>query len=284
METKKDDLKAKQTARVMIEMMRDLNRKTFAGRAEITCYTCHQGSARPKSIPALWSKTPEQLAAERKEPAAATVAVAESAEQVYARYRQAVGGDARSIHMRGTVGPAPRPPFDAEIDLLLPDKVAVQVTIAGTQIRQIFDGVQGWLITPDRTTQMTEATVASVKRTRETLTAVKFAPPAAPRKTAASEKIGDRLYTVIESQSPKVLERLYFDPQSGLLFRRFAETRTPLGSSPNEITFEDYRNVSGIMLPYLITIRAPNDRAQYKFSGMQANVEPDPARFEPPRK
>ena len=34
----KDDRKAKQTARVMIEMMRDLNRKTFAGRAEITSY------------------------------------------------------------------------------------------------------------------------------------------------------------------------------------------------------------------------------------------------------
>ena len=83
----KDDRKAKQTARIMIETMRDLNRKTFAGRAEITCYTCHQGSARPKSIPALWSKTPEQLAAEKKEPAAAPAAVAESAEQVYARYR-----------------------------------------------------------------------------------------------------------------------------------------------------------------------------------------------------
>ena len=37
----KDDRKAKQTARIMIETMRDLNRKTFAGRAEITRYTCH---------------------------------------------------------------------------------------------------------------------------------------------------------------------------------------------------------------------------------------------------
>lgn len=281
----KDDLKTKQTARAMIEMTRELNRKTFAGRTQVTCYTCHQGSAHPKGVPVLWNKTPEQLSAAKKEAAPAPSAATPSAEQVYARYREAVAGEFRSARMKATIHPAVRPAFDIEIEMLQPDKVAIHAAIGGAQFRQVFDGARGFTITADgNSTPMTPAVIGNIKRTVEAVTAVKFAEPAAPRKTAGVEEIGGRAYTVLESQSAKLLERLYFDAQSGLLYRRYLEKRTPLGTSPNEITFEDYREVNGVKLPYLMTIRAPNERAQYRFSEIQTNVDLAPARFELPGK
>ena len=40
----KDDKKEKQTARQMMTMMFAINKESFNGRREITCYSCHRGS------------------------------------------------------------------------------------------------------------------------------------------------------------------------------------------------------------------------------------------------
>jgi hypothetical protein len=279
----KDDLKPKQTARAMIEMSRELNRRAFGGRSEVTCYTCHQGGAHPTSVPTLWNKTPEQLSAAKKE-AAPPRAASQSVEQVYARYREAVGGEFRSARMKATIHPAIRAPFDIEIEMLQPGRMAIQAAVGGSQFRQIFDGAHGFTVTKDGSVPMTPAMIGNLKKTLEAMTAVKFTVPAAPRKTAGMEEIGGREYAVLESQSAKMLERLYFDAQSGLLYRRYLETRTPLGTSPNEITYEDYRDVNGVKLPYLVTIRGASERAQYRFSEIETNIDLAPARFELPQK
>ena len=41
----KDDKKTKQTARKMMEMMFAINQDNFEGHREVTCYSCHRGSA-----------------------------------------------------------------------------------------------------------------------------------------------------------------------------------------------------------------------------------------------
>src|ERR1700678_2099865 len=41
----KDDKKPKETARKMIAMMFAINKDNFAGHREVTCYSCHRGSA-----------------------------------------------------------------------------------------------------------------------------------------------------------------------------------------------------------------------------------------------
>ncbi len=43
----KDDKKEKVTARKMIAMTLAINRESFDGRKEVTCYSCHRGMARP---------------------------------------------------------------------------------------------------------------------------------------------------------------------------------------------------------------------------------------------
>src|SRR5579863_921140 len=47
----KDDKKNKQTARRMMEMMFAINKDNFEGHREVTCYSCHRGSAKPAGTP-----------------------------------------------------------------------------------------------------------------------------------------------------------------------------------------------------------------------------------------
>src|SRR5215472_17602580 len=43
----KDDKKQKVTARRMIVMMMTINKENFDGHRDVTCYSCHRGSAKP---------------------------------------------------------------------------------------------------------------------------------------------------------------------------------------------------------------------------------------------
>ena len=48
-----DDKPAKNMARKMITMTRNINEQTFGGKVEVRCYTCHQGKVEPQSTPAF---------------------------------------------------------------------------------------------------------------------------------------------------------------------------------------------------------------------------------------
>ena len=48
-----DDTPLKQTARKMILMVKTINANNFGGVREVTCYSCHRGSDRPKVTPSL---------------------------------------------------------------------------------------------------------------------------------------------------------------------------------------------------------------------------------------
>src|ERR1039457_2776426 len=94
----KDDKKPKQTARKMMEMMFAINKDNFEGHREVTCYSCHRGSADPQAIPAVMTEEPKE--AQPKEamggpkPAEAKESTGPAAEQLLDKYVQAAGGAA----------------------------------------------------------------------------------------------------------------------------------------------------------------------------------------------
>ena len=47
------DTPRKRTARRMVQMVTALNKENFNGRPVVTCWTCHRGSSRPSTTPAL---------------------------------------------------------------------------------------------------------------------------------------------------------------------------------------------------------------------------------------
>src|SRR5215831_7828885 len=57
-----EDVPRKRFARVMIQMVTNINQNSFGGRQVVTCYSCHHGNPRPKGIPSLAVQygTPEE--------------------------------------------------------------------------------------------------------------------------------------------------------------------------------------------------------------------------------
>src|SRR5579864_6702275 len=108
----KDDKKNKKTARKMMEMTFAINKDNFEGHREVTCYSCHRGSANPQAIPAVMTEA--AMPAEPKDAmnapklAEGKDSAQPSAEQLLDKYLQAVGGanatdSVTSRVMKGTI-------------------------------------------------------------------------------------------------------------------------------------------------------------------------------------
>jgi hypothetical protein len=309
-----DAKQAKLTAREMIQMTRDLNAANFGGKPVVTCNTCHQGNTRPNGIPSQFNKTPEQFAAWMKanppflppgapapaQPAApepASVEPLPTARSVYANYRKAVGTTPiTSMHFKGEtttsnilivrgVPTTGTTPLGIEINVLNPDKVE-QINFAPggqRQSLQIANGEHGWFVTASGTTELAPAQLALVSANQIDLwSPLKHVAAEDLGKVTGIEKINDRSYFVVEWSDAKKGYALYFDIQSGLLYEYREDTITAFGIVRSETVFEDYGEVSGVMLPHSISKTTPGGYNKWKFSELQINIPMDPAKFQPP--
>jgi len=66
------------------------------------------------------------------------------------------------------------------------------------------------------------------------------------------QKIGEREAYVITKTSDVKTEFYYFDSVSGLLIRKMNIRHTSLLPIPEQVDYEDYRDVDGIKLPFTI--------------------------------
>jgi hypothetical protein len=272
-----DTKKPKVTARRMIQMTREINAKSFGGRPVVTFNTCHQGSTHPKDTPSLWNKTPEQLAAYKKEQAiAAERAKAAAAgqppppdakpaealpelDQIFANYRKAVGGSSvKSVHMVGAISSDLVSSRALEISAVLPDKFALELTFSGNKSKVALNGLRAWTVTPQGKFDFPPERIAQVRQSMEVAQPLKFMSSDVPRKVVGTEHTGGRSYVIIESKTGKRIERLFFDTQSGLLYKVHIENLTALGPEPSELIFEDYRDMPNINVQHLAAIFIPD--------------------------
>ena len=73
--------------------------------------------------------------------------------------------------------------------------------------------------------------------------------------------------------------RLFFDQQSGLLLRLVRYTETPLGRNPLEVDYADYRNSSGLKIPYQWTLTRTSGSFTIRINSVQENVPIDEKLF-----
>ncbi len=72
---------------------------------------------------------------------------------------------------------------------------------------------------------------------------------------AGTDKINDReVYVLRGATADNKRHRLYFDRETGWLLRRVITTPTVLANIPEQIDFENYREVDGMKLPFTIRI------------------------------
>jgi hypothetical protein len=75
---------------------------------------------------------------------------------------------------------------------------------------------------------------------------------------------------------------LYFDEETGLLVRLIHFADSPVGRSPTQIDYADYREVAGVKMPFRWTVTWLDGRETFELSGVQPNVAIDAARFARP--
>jgi len=265
-----DDKPPKQAARRMLQMVFDINKANFGGQPIVTCNTCHRGSIKPIAVPSIG-----QGAFTNTTQGDTDVRVAESlptAEQVFERYIQALGGKGAvdKIKTRTTRTTLLRPKivnqgkptaailnraetWTIETFQKAPDKYLAVITTPDGTVYQSFNGTVGWTKTPRGQREMNAVELARVKRQADLYSDLKLKDQYSKLSVIGKEKVGELETYVLEGRSlENKTERLYFDVNTGFLRRRIVFTEIKLGLDPEQTDYEEYRQVDGVWLPFVV--------------------------------
>jgi hypothetical protein len=282
----KDDKKTKLTARKMIGMMMAINKENFEGHREVTCYSCHRGSAEPVPTPIITTEEPKRESPEAK--AGEPKPVLPPAEQLLDKYLTAIGGaDAlqkvASRVQKGTLTAFGGQHFPVDVYSKAPDKRVSVMHLSNGDSVTAFDGKQGWLSVPGRVHMMSTAENAAARIDADLYFPVHVKTLYEKFRVDAGDKIDGRdTYLIVGRSETEPPLRLYFDKESGLLLRLIRYAETPLGRNPTQIDYADYRDANGLKVPFRWTLSRPGNQFTIQVEQLQQNVPVDDAKFGAP--
>jgi photosynthetic reaction center cytochrome c subunit len=284
------DSPRKQMARVMITMMATINKQNFRGRQVVTCYTCHRGSARPRStadLGDLYGSVPTDPNAIIEQ-----AATAPKADEVLDKYIQAIGGAQRIAALKSFVAKGSSAGYGPENEprpLEIYSRPGQRTTIirtTGGDSTTTYDGTSGWIAAPFRP-------VAVLALSPQEVDGLKFeadlALPSDIKKALTNWRVG--LSTVINDREVQVVQgttarggtaTLYFDSESGLLVRHVRYNDSPVGRISRQTDYSDYREVAGVKMPFKWTDTWLDGRDIVEITDVQPNVNIDAAKFAKP--
>jgi len=260
------DVKAKPVARQMITMMMDINARQFGGRQVVTCYTCHNGHPIPADKPVFPVFEPTLPV----RPTLPTV------DMILGKYVDALGG-AQAIQkvtnrsITGTqyipTGPGGTVPTPAVLERYFkaPNLSLTVYKTATYSVSQGFDGTTAW--SQDQNGRVTDAIpldVARAERAADVQEPIHLKQQYGQMTVAGIETVNNReAYVVVGVPKGDTPERLYFDIRTGLLLRKVTVLPTPVGESPFQTDYDDYRDTgSGVKFPFLIQMNPANPRTE----------------------
>jgi len=284
------DTPLKQTARRMMNMVNAINRTQFKGVRSVTCYTCHHGDQRPKIVPSLIV----QYSAPLEDPNEIEIlpnAKAPPADEVFAKYIQALGGAARVGNLTSFVAKGTYSGYETDL-ARVPVEVYVKAPAQRTMVVhalfgdsvRVFDGQAGWVASADKPMPLMPLTGGNLEGAK--LEAMVFFPSqlkqAFSQWRVTSASIDDREVQVLQGTNPRQPPvNLYFD-QSGLLVRLVRFVDTAVGRVPTQIDYADYRDVGGTKLPFKWTATWTDGQSTAELTEIQTNAPIDSAKFARP--
>jgi hypothetical protein len=276
-------------ARQMLTMMNDLNDRYFAGRTRVTCFTCHRGSQAPVSEPDLSIQYGEPY----EDPNARDFPVETrvTADQLFDKYLQAVGGADRVARFTSYVGRGTYEGFDTafekrpvEIYAKAPNQQTMVVHLATGASTRVFDGKSGWMAGGDTPVPLLTLTEGNLDRARLEATVAFPAgiKQAFPRWRVGRTAIdGQEVHIVQGMGAAQALANFYFD-DAGLLVRLVRWTRTPVGFIPTQVDYADYRDVNGVKVPFDRKVTQTYMQAHVILTDVQPNAAIEASRFAKP--
>lgn len=277
----------KQTAREMMLMVKQMNLSNFDGLPVVGCYTCHRGSPRPTSMPPL----PQPLPAP---PATGTRTVDRStfpeAAALVGAYLKATGLDdpahakMTTRVLRGTRTDATG--VSAPIELVQSGgRLLSTTTMPRGDVQQSCDGTKGWVKDDQGVRAMSALEVARFVELTRSLDLPRPDPKAAGYRVVGKDKVDDREVWVVDRKlEGGVSERFSFDAETGLLLRLVRISPLPIGRLPEQVFYNDYRDVAGMKVAYVIKSDFVDARlgSVRKFETIDYAARVDPTRFEMP--
>ncbi len=300
----------KNTAREMIRMVLDTNKNFFKGNLEVQCYTCHRGRNNPQSVVTLPLPVPSpppgggqgRPAGAPAGPGGAGTPGAQPqgsptprptptpAEELIGKYVTAIGGQTNidKVKSRTLTGSTTAGGNSVSFEIMQapPNKFYIRATTGQGVIERGFDGQIGWEKSTNGVRQLNSVEIARLQGSINLWGNLKLKEQYTRLRTQGRDKVGDRdAYVVLAARSDTDVERLYFDVETGLLLRRVTYLRTMVGVIPEQFDFEDYRDVDGVKLPFIVRISsvdAGNPVSVRAYSEMKLNAPVDEAKFKKP--
>ncbi len=287
----------KATARRMILMVQDINRTNFGGARVVTCYTCHRNlQGAPKITPRLADQYGEPPTLDPNEVEITRQATgAPSADQVFDKYLQAVGGAQKaaavtSIVFKGTYEGYAEPKAPVDIYVKAPNQRTMIVHTDLGDRTTTCDGNNGWMAAPaaDKPFPVISYTGGDLDGVR--LDAVLSLPAgirqAITKPAVGSTSIDDKDVMVVQgtANGGRSSIKLYFDKQSGLLVRQVRFADTIIGRVPIQVDYSDYRDVAGagVKLPFHVITTWTDGRSDVLLTSAETNVPIDASKFNQP--
>jgi hypothetical protein len=272
----RDDKPQKRTALEMMRMVVELNAGRFKGQSRVTCYTCHRGTTQPARLPPL----PPALAGSARTPEATPLP---SADRVWTDYVNAVGPAAGAIVIRGWDDRPEGRYGRFEITVSGADRYRITLSTSDGTVNQGLDGEGAWVATNDRVQRLSSSDVARMRRIAMRYRPVKERP--SDLRVVGLDRVGDRdAYVATGRIDGVTTQTLYFDAVTSLLRREVITTETLLLPLEDQVDYDDYRNVNGVWMPFLIRTSdgAPYATATKIVAEIRRDVAVDDALFRPP--
>ncbi len=286
-EWEKDDKPTKNTARRMIKMVFAINKDNFEGRHAVSCFTCHRSSTEPAPAPSL-----PQLAPEGGPAGVKPIVNFPTVDQILEKYVQAIGGKsaiekATTRISKGTqtssAGGAGMP---LEITQQAPNKLVIAMTTPQQAvIARGYNGTTAWMKTPRGQRELTGSELEQMRRNADFFWMLKLRQISKDMMVLGKEKVSERdAYIVGAMVSPTHIETLYFDTQTGLLLRIKTLEDSMIGWMPEQVDYEDYRDIDGVKVPFTIKQSYVDPWIGWtrSFTEIKFNVPVDESKFNMP--
>jgi len=288
----------KQMARRMIVMVDAFNKANFGGKREVTCYSCHRGDTRPKVTPSLADQysTPLPDDPNEVEIPQPPIPNALTADQIFDKYIQALGGAQKLATINSFVAHGTYEGFDTSDDKVpvdiygkAPNQRSMVVHLDSGDNVRTFDGRNAWntsagtflpipvleLTNGEREGAELDAALGFPRQIKQLLKNWQIGFP--------PSRVEDNEVDIVQGTGVNNTPvKFYFDKKSGLLIRQVRYTDTVLGLIPTQIDYSDYRDVSGVKMPFHLVSTWTDGRSTTELTSIQANVAVDAAKFAKP--
>jgi hypothetical protein len=275
----RDDKQPKGVAREMMRMVLDINTRQFGGRMVVTCYTCHRGALAAGRFPPL---PPRDYSTILDKPAITLPGV----DQVWSAYVRAVaepaGGFSTTV-LTATDDRNEGRHGSLEVVFKGADRVRITTAVAPDgAVSQAAKGETGWIASGGGSRVLRPDEIPRLRRASMRYRPIKIDRPADLRISGIERVRSGDAYVAVSQIDARTKKMWFFDTSSGLLLREQTTIETALVPLEQQIDYDDYRRIDGVMLPLVMRVSdgAPFDTSTCTFTSIRHNVDVEDSTFE----